>query len=57
MQVRTDARHQSRRDGTAVDHTVHIEHGVVRELWLIALVVALGVLAAAAIVLPALVTG
>ncbi|MDJ0392092.1 hypothetical protein QMK17_01940 [Rhodococcus sp. G-MC3] len=37
--------------------TVHVEHGIARELLLIALVVALGMLAAAAIVLPALVTG
>lgn len=57
MQGRIDARNASRRDRRATDHTVHIEHDVARELWLIALVVAMGVLATAAIILPALVTG
>ncbi len=36
---------------------VPCEHGVTRELLLIGLVLALGILAVAAIVLPALVTG
>lgn len=49
MQVRSASRHEV--------HTVYVEHGVARELWLIASVVAMGVLAAAAIVLPAVVTG
>jgi hypothetical protein len=39
------------------DHTEHVEHGVARELLMIGLVVAMGVLAAIAIVLPAVVTG
>lgn len=39
------------------DRTVHVEHGVARELLLIALVVAMGVLAAVALLLPAMVTG
>ncbi|MGB2951244.1 hypothetical protein C5142_20380 [Rhodococcus sp. BGS-1C] len=36
--------------------TVHVQHGVTRELLMIGLVVAMGVLAAAAILLPAVVT-
>lgn len=38
------------------DRTVHVDHGVTRELLLIALVVALGVLAAVALILPGIVT-
>lgn len=43
------------RDG-AEDKTVHCEHGFTREILMIGLVVAMGVLAAAVILLPAVVT-
>nr|WP_296774675.1 hypothetical protein [Rhodococcus sp. (in: high G+C Gram-positive bacteria)] len=57
MQVRTDSRNASNPLLVGREaHTVHVEHGIARELLLIALVVALGVLATAAIVLPALVS-
>ncbi|MFC8179847.1 MULTISPECIES: hypothetical protein [Nocardiaceae] len=46
----------SRRIAPPAEHTIPVEHGVTRELFLIALVVALGVLASVAIVIPALVS-
>lgn len=49
-----DRRHIDRDRGEG--RTVHVQHGVTRELLMISLVVAMGVLAAAAILLPAVVT-
>ncbi|MET0316612.1 MAG: hypothetical protein ABW188_07280 [Rhodococcus fascians] len=46
----------SRRIAPPAERTIPVEHGVTRELFLIALVVAMGILASVAIVIPALVS-
>lgn len=58
MQVRSEFRHEAYLDRpNRSANTVHVEHGVARELMMIALVLALGVLAAVVILLPAAVSG